>query len=210
MRVITANERTGTKQKILEASIELFSLHGYSAVSVREITKLVGIKESALYNHFKTKDEILETIYSIFQFEISSKALPPIDRLEELLQDNNVESFLLQGFHRFKQSVDDANTVKIWRILNIEQFRDVRARKLIVEDVYQKTIDFLEAAFTIMISKGMMKQGEPRLLATQYQYPLFAFMTEYLLLSCDQIDTKPLEHRVEQHIRYFIAAVKVN
>ena len=38
-------ELTGTKKKILEVAIELFSRKGYSDVSVRELTREVGIKE---------------------------------------------------------------------------------------------------------------------------------------------------------------------
>ena len=51
------------KEKILNTAIDLFSNKGFNAVSVRDITRGVEIKESSLYNHFKSKDEILETIF---------------------------------------------------------------------------------------------------------------------------------------------------
>jgi AcrR family transcriptional regulator len=199
-----------TKQKILEAAIDLFSQNGFSAVSIREITKYVGIKESALYNHYKTKDEMLETIYTIFRNEQKQRSLPPVAMLDKILETVTPEAFLMQGFLNFKQTINNPLLVKIWRILNIEQFRDQRAREIILNDIYKGTIDFLEAAFKIMIKKGQIKNLDPRTLALEYQYPIFTVMTEYLLLKFDNRDTADLEQRVEQHIQYFIQNVKIH
>ncbi|PYI52624.1 TetR/AcrR family transcriptional regulator [Paenibacillus flagellatus] len=207
-RWFPAKESAGTKRKIIEAAIELFSRNGFSAVSVREITKQVGIKESALYNHYKTKDEILETIYAMFREDRRQHALPPIGKLDEIVKAVPPETFLLQGFESFKQTVGDPLLVNIWRILNIEQYRDSRARDIILEDVYKGTIGFLEAAFAKMIAYGTIKPLDPRMLAFEYQYPLFAVMTEYVLLQFDGRDTRELEERVERHIRAFIDRVK--
>jgi AcrR family transcriptional regulator len=199
-----------TKQKILEAAIDLFSQNGFSAVSIREITKYVGIKESALYNHYKTKDEMLETIYMIFRNEQKQRSLPPVAMLDKIMETVTPEAFLMQGFLNFKQTINNPLLVKIWRILNIEQFRDQRAREIILNDIYKGTIDFLEAAFKIMIKKGQIKNLDPRTLALEYQYPIFTVMTEYLLLKFDNRDTADLEQRVEQHIQYFIQNVKIH
>ncbi|MDT8339562.1 MAG: TetR/AcrR family transcriptional regulator, partial [Sulfurimonas sp.] len=54
----TIPKKSNTKQKIIKASSTLFSEHGYKATSVRKIASAVGIRESALYNHFKNKEEI--------------------------------------------------------------------------------------------------------------------------------------------------------
>lgn len=203
-----AKETVSTKQRIIETAIDMFSHNGFSAVSVRDITKQVGIKESALYNHYRTKDEMLETIYAIFRSE-QQKSLPPVERLEAILGSVLPEEFLLQGFANFKKTVSSPLLVKIWRILNIEQFRDNRARSIILQDIYKGTTDFLEAAFRIMIAKQQIKPLNPRMLAFEYQYPIFSVMTEYLLLKFDDQDTSELEKQVEWHIRYFIDNVKI-
>ena len=41
-------EKRDTRQKILEAALGLFSVHGYDGVSVRDIAGAVGIKDSSL------------------------------------------------------------------------------------------------------------------------------------------------------------------
>ena len=193
----------GTKKKILEASIELFSRKGYSAVSVRELTKAVGIKESSLYNHFRSKEEILESIYQLFKRE-HDLALPSIDQLPAIAKSTTIEKFLLDGMERFKRSVADELHEKMWRILNIEQFRDQRARDIILIQVYKGTIDFLEHAFLAFMEENKLKQGNARLLATQYQYPIFTMMTEYLLLKYDEKDTSEVDTKMQVHLQFFL------
>ena len=51
-----------TKDKILSCSLTLFSEKGFDGVSVREIAKSVGVRESALYKHFKNKDEMFSSL----------------------------------------------------------------------------------------------------------------------------------------------------
>jgi AcrR family transcriptional regulator len=48
-----------TKQDIVRASGALFARHGYAGTSVVDIANSVGIKDASIYNHFKSKQEIL-------------------------------------------------------------------------------------------------------------------------------------------------------
>ncbi len=52
-----------TKEKILDAAIDLFAARGYDHVSIRGIAAAVGIKESSIYKHYSGKDEILGKIF---------------------------------------------------------------------------------------------------------------------------------------------------
>lgn len=51
-----------TKEKIIIHAIDLFYEHGYTKASTRMLVKSAGMTSSAIYNHFKNKDEILFTI----------------------------------------------------------------------------------------------------------------------------------------------------
>ena len=56
-----------TKQKILDVALDLFSQNGFSAVSIRDICKVVDIKESSVYYHFKNKQAILDELLQRFE-----------------------------------------------------------------------------------------------------------------------------------------------
>lgn len=52
------------KEKILEKSLELFSMKGYFNTSVRDIQKELNISTGGLYHHFKTKEDIAKALYN--------------------------------------------------------------------------------------------------------------------------------------------------
>ena len=67
-------DKTSTRQKILENAIDLFAMKGFTETSVRELATAVGVKEASIYNHFTSKNAILECIldeYSQFTRTIS-------------------------------------------------------------------------------------------------------------------------------------------
>jgi AcrR family transcriptional regulator len=195
-----------TKEKIFYTSLDLFSQKGFSGVSIREITREVGIKESSLYNHFRNKDEILESILSYFR-EDFSKTLPPIDLLDEILKNSTVESFLKAGHRNFKKYMEDENGQKMWRLLQVEQFRAPLAREIILKDLFETTIEFLETVFTKLISLKKIRPLDPKLLAVEYQYPVFTLLTEYNILKFDGKDTSKVEEKLDKHIAFFLDLV---
>lgn len=50
------------KDQIIRISASLFKEKGYSAVTMRDIAKTMGIKAASLYNHIASKQEILSNI----------------------------------------------------------------------------------------------------------------------------------------------------
>jgi TetR/AcrR family transcriptional regulator len=53
-----------TKARILAAAVNLFSERGFSAVSMREMARAVGISVAALYNHFDSKESLYQAAVS--------------------------------------------------------------------------------------------------------------------------------------------------
>ncbi len=49
----------GTRERIIETALEMFSQKGYAAVSMRDISGVVGIRASSLYYHFKSHESIM-------------------------------------------------------------------------------------------------------------------------------------------------------
>lgn len=69
------------RDEILDAAAELFTTQGFASTSTRSIADAVGIRQSSLYHHFKTKDDILEdllkgTVSGGLEFARAVAALP--------------------------------------------------------------------------------------------------------------------------------------
>ncbi len=59
----TATRRRGdTRVRIQQIALERFTDNGYDQTSLREIAEDLGVTKAALYYHFKTKEEILDSL----------------------------------------------------------------------------------------------------------------------------------------------------
>lgn len=51
-----------TRQNIRQTAEKLFRERGYAAIGMRELAREVGIEAPSIYNHFKSKDDLLREI----------------------------------------------------------------------------------------------------------------------------------------------------
>ncbi|MBB5871780.1 AcrR family transcriptional regulator [Allocatelliglobosispora scoriae] len=68
-------EGRDTRARIQAIALELFTEQGYDKTSLREIAERLGVTKAALYYHFKSKEEIVESF--------SNDHIDMIDRLME-------------------------------------------------------------------------------------------------------------------------------
>lgn len=60
----TKQQRRGnTRQRIQDVALELFAEQGYEKTSLREIAARLDVTKAALYYHFKTKEEIIVSLF---------------------------------------------------------------------------------------------------------------------------------------------------
>jgi len=190
-----------TRERIFEAAVDLFSRDGFSGVSIREITRAVGIKESSFYNHYHSKEELLNEIFDTYKANFDT-IMPPVDLLDQILAIRTPEEFWAKGYELYKKQMGTPLMRKINRILSIEQFRSERARQMILEDMVRKPLAFTEMVFARMVSKKMIRPYDPRILAQEYQMPVFSLSMMYLLLEDAGMDTSEVDQCMADHIRF--------
>ncbi len=60
----TKQRRRGdTRQRIQDVALELFAEQGYEKTSLREIAERLDVTKAALYYHFKTKEDIIVSLF---------------------------------------------------------------------------------------------------------------------------------------------------
>ncbi len=63
-------KQTNTRELILKTSENLFAKYGYDSTSVDQIAKKAKIPKSLIYYYFKSKKEILDTLFYNFEKEL--------------------------------------------------------------------------------------------------------------------------------------------
>ncbi|MGN6211384.1 TetR/AcrR family transcriptional regulator [Parafilimonas sp.] len=114
-RIRTAKD-VSRKEVILKAAAALFHAKGYKAASMRDLAEMVGVEAASLYNHIRSKTELLHDICfnvaNVFWEHLNKVEVSdgrPIEKLETLLR-----------FH-IKQMIENFQEVYIsdreWRYL---------------------------------------------------------------------------------------------
>jgi len=195
-----------TKEKILKHALKLFSTKGYKATTVRDIAGSIGIKQSALYNHFKNKDEILETLIS----NLTSSAIVTLfDNKEAQELHKQGKSLLMSIATTFKLISFDGQNEALFKLLMQEIYRNERIREIYNEYFYQENVKKLSGLFFGMMQDDMIKSSDPLLLANEFFSPLFFYQMQVSLLKLDKKSTSSVVSLFEKHVDYFWDNIKM-
>jgi len=192
-----------TKERIKKEALHLFSTLGFAGGSVRDIGKEAGVRESALYNYFSSKEEILlELIQEAKDNSVGIELLT--DELLEYL--NKPKVFLEKFVSVLLKHWDDDKQKKYLRLILIEQFRNNSTTKISISILIEETIKIWEMIFVQMLNFRVIKKADARVLAEEFVYPLFMLRLQFL--SKDNVDWKILKQKSDSHITYFWNSIK--
>ena len=200
------SSKISTRDKILTAASDLFSRQGYSAVSIRNISRQVDIRESSFYNHFQSKEDLLDEIFNIFESQFA-ELRPNKDIILETLEATGPETYLWEAHRRFVEFWDTPLRRRAKLIVFQEQFRNTRAVGLITQFT-QLFVDAQETVFLFLAEKNVIKNADPALLSRSYGYALMAMLHEYDLLKGSGRSTYDIVNAIFNHIRFFLQTVR--
>lgn len=164
-------KRGDTKKRIMEEALKLFSVNGFDAVSIRAIADAVQIGNSALYKHFSSKQEILESIveYSKSYFlRVSGEQMEGIEDVEGM-KESCIKMFEFQ--------TKDEWIVMFRRLLMIEQFKNPNMAEIYRNFFIELPLQSQEQQFLKLMEAGIMKKKNARMLAMELYAPFFLYHT---------------------------------
>ena len=168
-----------TIRKILDISADLFARNGYDGVSMRQIAENAGIKESSLYNHFKSKTDIMETLFDEF-ISLVPQTRPSDEETDRMLMLMDPEEVFKNIIFQVGRSVS-GTLLNTLMIINYEKFRNPRAAEMYYKYVVKEPADYYERLINKMIERKMVKPVDARIIAEQYNYVSIALTKEYVM-----------------------------
>ncbi len=187
-----------TRARILDTALTLFSENGYAGTNIRELTASLGLVKSALYRHFKSKQEIwdalLDEMISYYESRFGSpEHLPPVPE--------SLEGLTAMTMKMAKLTVYDEKIIKTRKVLSIEQYRDERARELASRYFLTGLTRMFTPVFREMMDRELLRRDDPEMLAFAYTAPISS-----LIHLCDREPQKAEEalSRIEAFSRHFL------
>ena len=169
---------TGTRGKIFNVSIDLFSKYGYNGVSIRKIASIVGIKESSIYNHFENKEDILNCIFDYFHEGMLAQR-PDQNELEqeiEFIAPREVFKLLFIKYGKNR----DSTINKTARIILMEQYINPKAKDFVKEFMLEEPVNYYEAILRAMASKGNIRDNtDLRIAAEELNYGFLGILFDF-------------------------------
>lgn len=173
--------KVNNKERIFNVSIYLFSEHGYDGVSIRQIAGEVGIKESSIYNHYASKEAILDAILNFYIEKMLSQDIPIEDAGANL--DVGFDYFYQAGLESFATHLKDEKMSKITRIILIESYHNEKINAFLKKSIINDAVDGWVKLFDLMKFKKVIREdADSRQLAESfYKYGMFLLYEHYIV-----------------------------
>ena len=114
------------KSRIEEAARELFISQGFHATSMRNIASRAGTSLGNVYNYYRTKEEILESIIGRYQKVIDGRLRAIFDEIEEPLEPESLKRFGRQ----IKEMVNAHHDFWLLMYIDVLEFENRHFRKM--------------------------------------------------------------------------------
>lgn len=144
--------RRNTKEAILYEALKLFSDKGYDGVSVRDIAGQVGIKQSSLYKHYTSKQDIFDSLVKTMQtrFMDSEICSLPCGELKEIAREyatvgNEIlKKISAEIFHFY---LKDPYASQYRKLLSIEKYKNKEIERIYREVYIDSAISYQTDSF---------------------------------------------------------------
>ncbi len=155
------------KEEIIYATLELASANGLKSVSMSQIADKVGIKAPSLYNHFKSKDDIIREMYSFLRQQAQNNNNQKTSDYAKLFEKRNLEEILMGSLSTYMGIVSDKYMLQFFKVLYSERSTSPTAAKIMVEET-ERMIAQSRDLFYALAVHGKIKNENVDTAATTY------------------------------------------
>ncbi len=193
------------KKEIIMATLNLAYRKGLQNVSMSMIAQEINIKKPSLYNHFSSKEELIEEMYNFLRLEAKNNLNSDALDYKKIFSNKEPQDILLLVVNNYINLNKEDNIKKFYKIIYSERCYNKMATRIINEE----TLKMIEA--TKFVFKNMEKQGlclfdNLDMCATSFAFAIhglidFLFDQENL----DDGDIKKAQELIANYINWFCA-----
>ena len=147
------------REEIIYAALELASANGIQGVSMAQIADKVGIKAPSLYNHFKSKDEIIREMYRFLREQAQrNNRHAPVD-YSRLFEEKSLEEILMESVFTYIGMISDKNMMRFFRVLYSARATDPTAARIMVEETERMLAQTRDLFYALAVHEKIRNQN---------------------------------------------------
>ena len=149
---------TPTRQRILDAALDLFGRRGVDAVSLDEIARHVGVRKQTVLYWFESKDALVDAVLE----QVATELLVAIDAAIRSAPDEPLERIDAVVRAVFRPAVRRPALLGLVR--EVSRLPAAQADRLLsmVQPVVDRCVDYL----ALEMDKGRLRRADPGLIAS--------------------------------------------
>lgn len=192
------------KEEIIYATLELASEYGLQSVSLSQIADKVGIRKPSLYNHFKSKEDLVKSMYTFIREKAKSSTgtPPPVDAFPE---DKSLAMILSDSISGYFSFLSDENMMKFFKVLYSERSISPVAAQIMLDET-DRMISLTKNLFYGLVVHGKMKNEKVDTAALSYAMTVHSLVDRQMdLITAGQSDVHMAElpKEIIEYIQWF-------
>jgi AcrR family transcriptional regulator len=93
--------RQKSRENIEKIALELFAIKGYHATSISQIAEKAGISKGLLYNYYKSKEHLLDSVI----MKVYEEIMRIVQMNENLPAEKQIEQMIIQTIDHIKKNI---------------------------------------------------------------------------------------------------------
>ena len=135
------------------------------------------LRKALFYNHYKSKDQLLDAIFDSFNKAILSHAISD-EQLDIMTTQFTLNEMLSNGLKQYISIWENPTAAQMWFVVSMEQYRNSKAGQIIIDESNRR-ISRTAYTFKLFQKKGKMKQGDPLALSNLYSFSIRSLHLDY-------------------------------
>ena len=178
------------KSDIIKATLELAAENGLGTVSMQQIASKVGITKASLYNHFSSRDEIVNEMYVVLRNMSKQKASVGEIDYDKLGAGVSLKDVLMGAVGSYRSMVNDPDMFLFYKVIMSERTINNGAAEIMARET-ETMINATKSLFYALVVKKIAKFDDPDAAAFSFAMAVHAILDYESDLKFAGLDEKP-------------------
>ena len=141
------------RNEIVFATLELAAENGLGSVSMQQIANKIGITKASLYNHFSSRDEIVEAMYETIRQASKQKVVRTNIDYDALAKSGTFYEVIMKAVSSYRAIVQEPQMFLFYKLIMAERSINPAAAEIMVKET-KTMIDATKVLFRSLEANG--------------------------------------------------------